>query len=215
MVLDIFSYPRLTLDFHTNKRLIDEVVCLLYLLPRMLVLRLPSGCCSLEALAQQNCWIHNSLDEAYSEGTGPWHFVQASGGGTRAQGQLRARSVCTRHLCHRRSRGGSGHQSMIFIRLQSNYSKFYTGSPHCAQLRYPSHYHPTRFQHARAHGQTRQAERSGRRSLVYLLQNHCVLLRLQNHICIYECCSAQLVRLTSIYEDLCPSDFCMDSRCRL
>ena len=28
VLTDSFSYPRLTLDFHTNKRIIDEVVCL-------------------------------------------------------------------------------------------------------------------------------------------------------------------------------------------
>ena len=39
------SYPRLTLDFHTNKRIIDEVVSIYYLLEEVLITNLFSVIC--------------------------------------------------------------------------------------------------------------------------------------------------------------------------
>ena len=40
-----YSYPRLTLDFHTNKRIIDEVVSIHYLLEEVLITNLFSVIC--------------------------------------------------------------------------------------------------------------------------------------------------------------------------
>lgn len=88
------SYPRLTLDFHTNKRTIDEVVRQDRFLHE-LDASIPNlggyiGQRPHQALAQQDRRIHHALDEAYSEGSGARHLLQAPRGGEGAKGQLRA-----------------------------------------------------------------------------------------------------------------------------
>jgi hypothetical protein len=81
-----YSYPRLTLDFHTNKRIIDEVVSIFPPSPLVLSHLFPTGRSPLQAPPEQGFWLHYPLDEAYSARARPRYIVQAPGGGARAKG---------------------------------------------------------------------------------------------------------------------------------
>lgn len=94
-------YPKLTLDFETNKRICDEIAIIASKRLRNKV-RLPRRWCLLGRVeppadsSSSDCRLHHALDEAHSAWSRPRHLVQAPGGGARAQGPVRARDLGAR-----------------------------------------------------------------------------------------------------------------------
>lgn len=95
-------YPKLTLDFETNKRICDEIAIIASKRLRNKV-RYPSAEPKLPAqgmvwdtiaYSYLDCRLHHPSDEAHSTRTRSWHFLQATGGGERTEGSICARGLC-------------------------------------------------------------------------------------------------------------------------
>lgn len=103
-------YPRLTLDFETNKRVCDEIAIIaskrlrnkvrffflafaaLGIWKRACAGGRRADSCDLR-IVDTDCRLHDPPDEAHPARPRPWHLVQAAGGGARAQGPIRPRGV--------------------------------------------------------------------------------------------------------------------------
>ena len=93
-------YPKLTLDFETNKRICDEIATIASKRLRNKVCfncqaydthKLASVTTFLMAYLVTDCRLYYSFDETYPKGSRPWHIVQTTRRRARAQGSICAR----------------------------------------------------------------------------------------------------------------------------
>lgn len=90
-------YPKLTLDFETNKRICDEIAIIASKRLRNKVRPPQRDSAIAYSRLYSNrlitdCWIHHPSHEAYSTWSSPRYLLQAPRRGERAKGSIRPRS---------------------------------------------------------------------------------------------------------------------------
>jgi ribosomal protein S17E len=90
-------YPKLTLDFETNKRICDEIAIIASKRLRNKVRpTVADWKISSNMRIETDCRLHYTFDEAHSTRSRPWYLLQAPGRGERAKGSIRPRSFSPR-----------------------------------------------------------------------------------------------------------------------